>query len=169
MKTPHIVNASTMATGLLLASLSAACAGERRDAPPAQDATKEVPAAQATEVTGCLRGGTTAGTHVLVTAPDPMSASVDRSTRGQVATYTYLLVGGDLEPHVGRQVSVTGTIEAADDMEVEKSREQQSAPTEVDGDTVTPTVEIEETAVIEMRRMRVERVQPTGEPCAIAE
>ena len=33
----------------------------------------------------------------------------------------------------------------------------------------TYTVEIEETAVIEMRRMQVERVQPTGEPCAIAE
>jgi hypothetical protein len=169
MTTPSISNAMTVTAGLLLASLTAACAGERPAEQPRQDAERPVPVAQATEVTGCLRGGSSAGTHVLVTAPDPMGASVDRSTRGQVATYTYLLVGEQLDQHVGRQVAVTGTIEATDDMKVEETREQAAAPTEVNGDTVTPTVEVEETAVIEMRRLRVASVQPTGEACATAE
>lgn len=160
---------TTITTGLLLAGLTAACGGERPSGQPPQDAERSVPSAQSTEISGCLRGGDTAGSHVLVTDPDPMSASADRSTRGQVATYTYVLVGEGLAQHVGRRVSVTGTIEATDDMEVEETREQTSAPAKVDGDTVTPTVEVEESAVIEMRRMQVSSVQPTGEPCTTAE
>lgn len=160
---------TTITTGLILAGLTAACGGERPSGQAPQEAEQSVPSTGLTEIAGCLRGGETAGTHVLVTNPDPMSASADRSTRGQVATYTYVLVGQNLEQHVGRQVSITGTIEATDDMEVEETREQASAPTKVDGDTVTPTVEVEERAVIEMRRMQVSSVQPTGEPCPTAE
>ena len=159
---------TTTAGFILLAGLAAGCGGggvadnDRRD----NIENSPVPAAQATTVTGCIKGGDASGSYVLVTQPDSMGAAVERATRGQVVTYTYVVEGQDLAQHVGRQVTVTGTIEETDDIEVEETREQTAAPTTVDGDTVTPTVEVEETAVIEMRRMRVDTIQPTGEACS---
>ena len=163
----HTAKTTATAGLVLLASLAAACGGDRvADAERPETAeTRPVPTAQATSVTGCIKGGDATGTYVLVTQPEPMGAAVDRATRGQVATYTYLLEGRELAQHVGQEVEVTGTIEEKDDIEVEETREQTSAPTTVDGDTVTPTVEVEEAAVIEMRRMRVDTLQPTGGAC----
>lgn len=155
----------TAAACLGAITLTAACAGDT-STPATDNATPDMPPlAQATTVTGCVRGGDAEGTHVLVTEPEMMGAAVDRATRGQNTTYTYVLVGPDLDRHVGRRVAVTGTIEARDDLEVEEQREQTGAPTTVDGETVTPTVEVEESAVIEMRRLRVAAVQGSGEDC----
>lgn len=131
------------------------------EVPPPAD----VPAAQETTVVGCLRAGQTPGTFVLAALPDDMGAAADRTTRGQVTTYTYMLVGEGLEQHVGQQVSVRGTIDEAADVEVEKRTETEGPPTRVEGDEVTPTVEVEEEALIDVRRMRASVVEPTGERC----
>lgn len=164
----HSPNTSATAGLILLASLAAACGGDRADGDrPDTAETRTVPAAQATSVTGCIKGGDVTGSYVLVAQREPMGAAVDRATRGQVATYTYVLEGQELAQHVGRQVVVTGTIEEKDDIEVEETREQTAAPTTVDGDTVTPTVEVQETALIEMRRMRVDTIQPASGECAM--
>jgi hypothetical protein len=161
--------AKTTAAGglILLASLAGACGGnDAADVErPETVETRPAPTAQATSVTGCIKGGDASGTFVLVTQPEPMGAAVDSATRGQVTTYTYLLEGREVAEHVGREVEVTGTIEESDDIEVEDTREQTAEPTTVDGEKVTPTVEVEEAAVIEMRRMRVDTVQPTGGTC----
>ena len=163
----HTAKTTATAGLVLLASLAAACGGDGvADAERSETAeTRPVPTAQLTSVTGCIKGGDVTGTYVLVTQPAPMGAAVDRATRGQVATYTYLLEGQELAGYVGQEVEATGTIEESDDLEVEETREQTAEPTTVDGETVTPTVEVEEAAVIEMRRMRVDTIQPTGGAC----
>lgn len=153
----------------LLAGLAAGCGGGGDATPEVTEPVRTPPPAQATTVTGCLKGGEAAGSYVLVTEPAEMGAEVERATRGQVTTYTYALEGQNLESHVGRVVSITGAVADGDDVEVEESREQTAPPTTVDGETVTPTVEVEEKAVIDVRRMRVDSVQPTGEACTAAQ
>lgn len=150
---------------LTLGSLTLACGGDREPEPEEAREAETVPMAQATTVTGCIQGGTQEGTYVLATDPNPLGASADRTLRGETATYTYLLEGRDLGQYVGRQVTVTGTIEEKDDLEVEDSSEAEGTPTTVDGDTVTPKVEVDTEAVIEMRRLQVNTVQATAGEC----
>lgn len=155
---------------LLSAGLALGCGGDETPEVteiPAEEVPPPatVPTAQETTVEGCLRAGDTAGTFVLAALPDTMGAAADRTTRGQVATYTFMLVGEGLAQHVGQQVSVRGTVEDAADVEVDKSSEFEGQPTQVEGDEVTPTVEVEEEALIDVRRMRVSVVEPTGESC----
>jgi hypothetical protein len=161
-------NGMAVAALVLLTGMASACGGDRADDGQRTETTA-APAAQATTVTGCIKGGDAAGSYVFVAEPTMLGAAVDRRTRGQVTTYTYVLTGQNLEPYVGRQVSVTGRIEGQDNVEVEKSRELSGEPTTTDDGTVTPTVEIEETALIETRTMQVESVQATGQPCVVAE
>lgn len=168
MTTPFRAQTLTGTALLVLTGLAAGCGGGDT-APRSDEGARTPPPAQANTVTGCLKGGSAAGTYVLVTEPAEMGAEVERATRGLVTTYTYTLVGQDLDSHVGRQVAVTGAVEDRDEVEVDESREQTAAPNRVGGDTVTPTVEVEEEAVIEVRRMRVDTVQPTGEPCTEAQ
>jgi hypothetical protein len=122
-----------------------------------------------TDVTGCIKGGDAEGQWVLAAARREEAAAIDRTLRGQATTYGYILEapGQDLSQYVGREITVTGVvIEDIDDVEVEKSREMTGEPTVArDGREVTPTVEIEEEALIDLRRMRVETVTLTGNAC----
>lgn len=164
----HLMRTPALLGLLTLGSLTIACGGDRTPEPETTSADASATRAEGTAVTGCIQGGTDAGTHVLVTHPSAMGAAAERSTRGQVATHTYVLDGGDLDQYVGKEVTVIGTIEARDDLEVEEHDESEAAPTKVKGDTVTPTVEVETAAVIEMRRMQVNSVQATGTVCPAA-
>lgn len=158
---------------LLAASLLTGCGGADETESgvteiPAEEVAPpgSVPDAQATTVEGCLRAGDQPGTFVLAAVPSEMGAAADRALRGATATYTYLLVGEGLAAHVGRQVSVTGTMDDAANIEVDESSESTGQTTTVGDDEVTPTVEVEEEALIDVRRMRVSTVEPTGEACA---
>lgn len=125
MNTYPMNTAKTTATAglLLLTSLAAACGGDGAGDANRPDTveTRPAPTAQATSVTGCVKGGDATGSYVLVAQREPMGAAVDRATRGHVATYTYVLEGQGLAQHVGRQVVATGTIEEKDDLEVEET------------------------------------------------
>lgn len=158
-------------TMFLGAGLAVGCGGDTTPEVteiPAEEvpAPANVPAAQEMTVNGCLRAGDTAGTFVLAALPADMGASADRATRGAVATYTYLLVGEGLAQHVGRQVTVRGIADDAADVDVNATSESEGPTTTVNGEKVTPSVEVEEEAVIDVRRMRVSSVEPTGEACA---
>lgn len=153
----------------LSASLAWGCGGDRSDVTeiPAEEVppAAAAPAAQETTIVGCLRAGEAPGTFVLASLPEAMGAAADRTTRGQVATYTYMVVGEGLAQHVGQQVSVRGTIDKATDVEVAERSASERPPTRVQDDEVTPTVEVEEDALIDIRRMRASAVEPTGERC----
>jgi hypothetical protein len=156
------------------ATLTTACGNGRDDdygtRADAREESRPLAVNEAKTVVGCIKGGDERGSWVLAAQPEEMGASFQRSMQGVVASYAYVLEGEDLSQYVGREVSVTGVVDEREGIEVEKSREMEGEPTTTrDGDTVTPTVEIEEEAAIELRRMRVESVLTTGGTCELAE
>jgi hypothetical protein len=168
-------------TGLLLGiifsvALGSACsrAADEQDATVnARDsATGEaVDAATGEEITvkGCLTAAPDRAAFVLTADRDALTSDAIYAGTGGTPTYTYELMGntGDLTAHVGRQVEVTGRLddERKDDVDVDK-KERTDLPEVQSGDRkVEPTIKTETEMDINIRRLQVGRVAPTGQAC----
>jgi hypothetical protein len=114
------------------------------------------PANQPMTVAGCLKAGEAAGTYVLTAA---------RTAGGTGETATYQLVGpqaANLQDHVGRQVEVSGTMQAQ--QEIASTAPAQPAPNErATGTAGTPTVQTR--TEVDIRRLSLASVKPLGEKC----
>jgi hypothetical protein len=115
-------------------------------------------------VNGCLTAGPNQQRFVLTAATEPITSTAVRAT-GSAPTFTYELIGGrNLADHVGRHVTVHGRLDdAVDSAEFEKERK---AP--VDAPTPrgeTPTVKSTEEVEVEVRRLFIESVEASSEPC----
>jgi len=117
-------------------------------------------------ITGCLTGAPDRNAFVVTPARDALASGALHSGTGEVPTFTYELVGnsGDLSPHVGRQVEVTGKVDDERDDEVDVDRKDKTESPRVD-DKVTPAIETKEEVEIKVRRLEVSSVRPTGQPC----
>lgn len=103
---------------------------------------------QPATVIGCLRAGEAADTFVLTSA-------------GEQAV-TYQLAGGEgetLRDHVGHQVEVTGTVTA----EQRTATRATSSSDKAVGTGGTPTVQTQ--TQVNVRRLEVSSVKPTGSEC----
>jgi hypothetical protein len=119
---------------------------------------------EAMTVTGCL---SSAGGRYVLTELEGTGTSAGS---GQATTETYQLTDADekLRDHVGKQVRVNGHAEPARIAEVRESTPP--APATATGTAGAqsgnqPTVSSETQTRLELRRMEVLSVQPTGEDC----
>lgn len=131
---------------------------------PAQNAQKS---SDELTVTGCLTASARGDRFVLTPLKkDPLTAEMTTRTSDVTPTYTYELHGGkNLSAHVGQQVSVTGVLDRSyeKDTDIDRERKTQAAPARP-GDP-KPTVETEEKAELELRRLQVTTVKSIGKPC----
>ena len=156
MRATYLIKAATLFSALAVVSGACNSNKNKQTTPDLQTSTGEQPRAQAVTVTGCVRAGTLAeNTWVLIT--DPSGAA----TAGQ--TPTYQLVGGDataLRNTVGQRVEVSGTVEAEQQVATSSGAIPESR---AKGTSGTPTVETKTT--VDIRRLDVTSVKPTGDRC----
>ena len=144
----------SLATGLFIAG---ACGGndEKAAVPPAEVQTQAArPANQPTTVNGCLKAGD---------APDTFVVTAARA-EGSGETATYQLLGGPgvkLADHIGHSVQVSGTVRET--QEVESRARAESPKPEATTGTGKPVVETR--TEVEIKRLEVSEIKPTGEKC----
>jgi hypothetical protein len=141
---------------LLIPALIAGACQRQPEAPAVQVDSGIQPRMEPITVEGCLKGGVLAddtwvvlGRHVAI----PSEAAA-----------TYQLVNADaamLRAHQNTQVRVSGTLET--DRRVVTSTGMVPEDDKARGTSGTPTVGA--TAAVDLRRLRVEQVTPTGQKC----
>jgi hypothetical protein len=118
-------------------------------------------------VTGCLTASARGDRFVLTPLKrDPLAAEMTTRTTDVTPTYTYELRGGtNLRAHVGQQVSVTGVLDRSFEKDTDIDREQESQAAPARPGQPKATVETEEKAELELRRLQVKTVKSIGKPC----
>lgn len=122
-------------------------------------------------VTGCLTAAADRAAFVVTADRNALTSGAMYSGAGGTPTYTYELTGntGDLAAHVGRQVEVTGRLDddRKDDVQVGE-KEKTELPAVQSGDrTVEPAITTETKLDINIRRLEVASVAPTGQGCQV--
>jgi hypothetical protein len=144
---------NTIAIAALLFAVGA-CNGTQKSAPELLTQTPERPMNQPTTVSGCLRSGFADDTFVLHS----------RNTGGaSTDTVTYQLTTGpgvDLHRFAGQEVEVSGTVES--EQRVATSGKVQEPPAK--GAAGTPVVETK--AELDVRKLKVSAVKPSGNRCS---
>jgi hypothetical protein len=150
---------SRFTMGIVVLSLAALAGGcKRGQTPPPQVESTAGTQQKAEPVTivGCLRSGALAdASWVLMTDPSNTGGTHE-------APATYQLTGGDqalLRENVGRQIEVTGTVNA----EQEVASRSEAVERRAKGTTGTPTVDTK--TDVDIRRLTVSSVKPTGSRC----
>jgi hypothetical protein len=123
-------------------------------------------------VKGCLTAAADRAAFVVTADRDPLTSDAIFAGAGGTPTYTYELMGntGDLTSHVGRTVEVTGRLDddRTDDVNVDEE-EKTDLPEVQSGDRkVEPTIKTETKMDINVRRLQVAKVAPTGQACQVA-
>jgi hypothetical protein len=146
-----------VASMIIVSSLTTASVGCKKGqkTPPAVQQTAGVqPRSDAVTVTGCLRSG--------AFAPDTwVLTSSAGSTRSAVATYQ--LVGGDpaaLRDNAGREVEVSGTVTAAEQVASTSGPVEQHA---AKGTSGTPAVQTQ--TEVNLKRLSVSSIKAAGGKC----
>jgi hypothetical protein len=118
-------------------------------------------------VTGCLTGSARGDRFVLTPVKkDPLAAEMTTRTSDVTPTYTYELHGGtNLRAHIGQQVSVTGVLDRSYQKDTDIDREQETLAAPARPGQPKATVETEEKAQLELRRLQVKTVKSIGKPC----
>jgi len=118
-------------------------------------------------VTGCLTGAPDRNAFVVTADRNVLTSGALYSGSGEVPTYTYELVGGaDLAQHVGRQVEVKGRLgERDDEVDIETENKTELPQARSGDDKVTPAIETNEEIEINIRRIHVLSITPTGAGC----
>jgi hypothetical protein len=150
----------------------AACAGDRRDNQVANDAASAPETKSASRdqvsVTGCLTANAQTNQYVLTANSTALTSLTNRAGAGEAETFHYQLVGGtDLPSYIGKEVVVTGSVEG-DGKDVnmkEKDKSTEPPTTTPRGDTVTPAIETKQEIEIQVERLNVATIKPTGAAC----
>jgi hypothetical protein len=144
-----------------------ACSGRDDDSKPA--IAGDPVSGDYMTVTGCLSGASDRGAFVLTADRNALTSGALHSGSGEVPTYTYELVGGseELASHVGKKVAVKGRLDDDRDDELDKEVKSKTElpPTRSGDDVVTPAIRTKEELEIQVRRLRVESITPTGSAC----
>jgi hypothetical protein len=160
--------ATTGFIGLVFASALAAHVTFAAQNPP-QDrgAARDTKASDELTVTGCLTANARGDRFVLTPVKkDPLASEMTTRTTDAAPTYNYELRGGtNLRAHIGQQVSVTGVLDRGfeKDADIDRDRKTQAEPAKPGAPK--PTVETEEKAELELRRLQVKTVKSIGKPC----
>lgn len=167
-------------TGLFLSIMfsvalgSAACSRTADERAQQQEAAMAADGVKGDEVTitGCLTGAADRGAFVVTADRNALTSGALYANSGETPTFTYELTGNtaDLAAHVGRQVQVTGRLDADRKDRVIVDEEEKATLPEVQSgkDKVTPAIETDAEMNINVRRLEVASVSTTGRPCAAA-
>ena len=170
-------------TGLLLGiifsvALGSACSrtADEPEASARDSATgAAVDSATGDQVTvkGCLTAAPDRAAFVVTADRDALTSDAIYAGSGGTPTFTYELMGntGDLASHVGRQVEVTGRLDndRKDDVDVD-DKAKTALPQVQSGDRkVEPTIKTDTEVDINVRRLEVAKVTPTGQACQQAQ
>ena len=143
--------------GVVALGLSAACnRGPKATTVAEVQSQTAQPTNQPMTVTGCLKAGEAAGTFVVTAA---------RSAGSSSDTATYQLIGeqaANLQEHVGRQVEVSGTMQAHQEIAT-TATPQPPANERATGTSGTPTVQTK--TEVDIRRLAVTSIKPLGDKC----
>jgi hypothetical protein len=122
-------------------------------------------------VTGCLTSNAETNQFVLTANATSLTSMTNRAAAGEAETFHYQLVGGtDLHSYVGREVIVKGSI-AGDGKDVDletKDKSVEPSPRSR-GEEVTPAVESSQAIEMQVERLNVGSVTPTGSACQIGQ
>jgi hypothetical protein len=149
-----------------LALTAAACSRDRdRDATMARD----IPDKDQIEVTGCLTADPNTNQFVLTANSTALTSLTNRAAAGEAETFHYQLVGGsDLHQYVNKEVVVKGVREGkGTDVNIEGKEKTDGTPSKSRGDEVTPAIESKEEIELQVERLNVAAVTPTGAACQI--
>ena len=154
--------------------LVAACGGGDREVDLERDTTTGANAQVETEestgrpvpitVTGCLSSAE--GRYVL-TELEPLNEAPGGAPRATTETYQLTNADEQLSQHVGKRVRINGEAEPARIAEVRESTPSTPAAAGTSGQQTPnqPAFSTETHTRLEMRRMSVMSVMPTGEDC----
>ncbi len=120
------------------------------------------------QVTGCLAANNETNQFVLTANATSLTSLTNRAAAGEAETFHYQLVGGnDLPSYVGKEVVVTGSVEG-DGKDVNIETKDKSVREPRRSDDVTPAVESREEIEMQVERLHVASIAPTGAPCRVA-
>ncbi len=159
---------------LSLAVTAGACGrsdkSPRADAPPSAEAQKASDGDQI-EVTGCLTGNRDTNQFVLTANATALSSLTNRAGAGEAETFHYQLIGGnDLQVYVGKEVVVKGSVEGkGKDVNIEAKDKADKASAKPSGDQATPVVKSTEEIEMQVERLNVASVAPTGASCQLGQ
>lgn len=150
----------TLATSLALAATLTAVSCSQAEETTTTAPEVQTQTAQQTNmpltVSGCLKAGDADDMFVLTAA----------RSEGSMETATYQLQGGNganLQEHVGRQVQVTGTVQAQQEIASRGTAEATGEEARGTAGSATPTVQTR--TEIDIKRLSVSSVKPLGDKC----
>jgi hypothetical protein len=158
---------------LSLAVTAGACG--RSEESPRADAQQSAGAQKGSdrdqiEVTGCLTGNRDNNQFVLTANTTALSSVANRAGAGEAETFHYQLVGGnDLQGYVGKEVVVKGSVEGkGKDVNME-SKDRTDTSAKASGEGATPVVKSTEEIEMQVERLNVVSVAPTGANCQVGQ
>jgi len=147
----RLISTAIVTAGITLALC--ACNRQKSTAPELQTTSGVQAKMEPTTVTGCLKGGLAENTFVLTASKD----------EGALETATFQLTGPErlgLRNYVGQKVEISGTVLSEQELtSLGQATEQKAAK----GTSGTPTVETK--SQVEIKRLSVNAVKPTGNRC----
>ncbi len=148
-------------------TVGACSRGSDRDATMARDTSDK----DQIEVTGCLTANADTNQFVLTANSTALTSLSNRAGAGEAGTYHYQLVGGnDLQQYVGKEVVVKGVREGRGaDVNIEAKEKREGTATKSRGDRVTPAIESKEEIELQVERLNVASITPTGATCQVGQ
>ena len=162
---PRVLNYAALMLSVVL--IGTACSNDRERRQTGVQGSSPVAGKAQIEVTGCLTTNRDTGQFVLTANSNALTSAANRAAAGEAETFTYQLIGGsNLPDYVGREVVITGALEGhGQDVDIESKTKSEEPPTQRRGETVTPAIETKEEIEIQVERLHVASINPTGAQC----
>jgi hypothetical protein len=154
-----------------MAAASTACGRTADERARSQEAALAADPARGDDitVTGCLTAAADRGAFVVSADRNALTSGALYANSGETPTYTYELTGNtaDLTAHVNQQVEVSGHLDddRKDRAKVDQEETVKHAEVQAGKDKVAPAIETDTEMDINVRRLQVASVKPTGRPC----
>ena len=122
------------------------------------------------EVTGCMTANADTNQFVLTANQNALTSLTNRAGAGEAESFHYQLVGGsDLQQYVGKEVVVKGKkMGKGADVNIETKDKPAIEPDPRNKD-VTPAIESTQEIEMQVERLNVASVTPTGSACRIGQ
>lgn len=119
------------------------------------------------EVTGCLTANAETNQFVLTANQSALTSLANRAAAtGEAESFHYQLMGGsNLQQYAGKEVVVKGSVEGKGTDVNMVSKEKPASEPKSRGEEVTPAIESKEEIEMQVERLNVASVTPTGGAC----
>jgi hypothetical protein len=152
---------------MLCLSLAVGAACSRDRATDERAANQKTGDRDQIEVTGCLTANAETNQFVLTANQSTLTSLANRAAAtGEAESFHYQLMGGsNLQQYVGKEVVVKGSVEGkGTDVNI-VAKEKSATEPKSRGDEVTPAIESKEEIEMQVERLNVASVTPTGGAC----